>query len=57
MLHRMEDNKLITRYILPSISAMVVSFAYNVADGMFVGQGVGENALAFVNITVPSLRS
>lgn len=53
MLHRMEDNKLIARYILPSISAMVVSFAYNVVDGMFVGQGVGENALASVNITVP----
>ena len=53
MLHRKGDNKLIARYILPSISAMVVSFAYNVVDGMFVGQGVGETALAAVNITVP----
>lgn len=53
MLHRKEDNKLIARYILPSVSAMVVSFAYNVVDGMFVGRGVGENALAAVNITVP----
>lgn len=53
MLHRKEDNKLIARYILPSISAMVVSFAYNVVDGMFVGRGVGETALAAVNITVP----
>lgn len=53
MLHRKEDNKLIARYILPSISAMVASFAYNVVDGMFVGQGVGEIALAAVNITVP----
>lgn len=53
MLHRKEDNKLIARYILPSMSAMVVSFAYNVVDGMFVGRGVGESALAAVNITVP----
>ena len=53
MVHRKEDNKLIARYVLPSISAMVVSFAYNVVDGMFVGQGVGETALAAVNITVP----
>lgn len=53
MVHRKEDNKLIARYVLPSISAMVVSFAYNVVDGMFVGQGVGETALAAVNISVP----
>jgi len=32
---------------------MVVSFTYNVVDGMFVGQGVGENALAAVNLAVP----
>lgn len=53
MLSRKQDNRLIARYIFPSISAMVVSFAYNVVDGMFVGQGVGETALAAVNITVP----
>lgn len=32
---------------------MVVSFAYNVVDGMFVGQGVGETALAAINLAVP----
>lgn len=53
MLHNQKNNKLILWYVLPSISAMVVSFAYNVVDGMFVGLGVGENALAAVNLTVP----
>ena len=53
MLHRKEDRKLIVQYVLPSISAMVVSCPYNVVDGMFVGQGVGENALAAVNLTIP----
>lgn len=32
---------------------MVVSCTYNVVDGIFVGQGVGESALAAVNLTVP----
>lgn len=53
MLHKKENNKLILRYVLPAIASMVVSFTYNVVDGMFVGQGVGENALAAVNLTVP----
>lgn len=53
MLHRKNDNLQILHYVLPSVSAMVVSFAYNVVDGMFVGQGVGETALAAVNLAVP----
>lgn len=53
MLHRKEDRRLILQYVLPSISAMVVSCTYNVIDGMFVGQGVGDSALAAVNLTVP----
>lgn len=53
MLHRKEDRRQILQYVLPSISAMVVSCTYNVVDGMFVGQGVGESALAAVNLTVP----
>lgn len=43
----------IARYVLPSLSAMVVSYTYSVVDGIFVGQGVGENALASVNLAVP----
>ena len=53
MLHSKENNRQILQYVLPSIAAMVVSFSYNMIDGMFVGRGVGANALAAVNITVP----
>ncbi|MCC8165740.1 MAG: MATE family efflux transporter [Planctomycetes bacterium] len=45
--------KEIGRYVIPSVSSMVVTFAYAVVDGMFVGRGVGANALAAVNIALP----
>ncbi len=45
--------KEIGRYVIPSVSSMMVTFAYAVVDGMFVGRGVGPNALAAVNIALP----
>ncbi len=53
MLNRKENRRRIIQYVLPSVSAMVVSCTYNVVDGIFVGQGIGESALAAVNLTVP----
>lgn len=53
MLGNKENNKQILRYVLPSVSAMIVSFTYNMVDGMFVGQGVGPSALASVNLAMP----
>lgn len=41
------------RYVVPAVSSMIVTFAYVVVDGMFVGRGVGANALAAVNIALP----
>jgi len=34
---------------------MMVSFLYNVVDGIFVGRGIGEQALAAINIAFPFL--
>ena len=45
--------KELLNYILPSAGALCVTYLYNVIDGIFVGQGIGANALAAVNITVP----
>lgn len=45
--------KNISRYVIPSVAAMIVSFLYIVVDGIFVGRGVGAHALAAVNIAVP----
>ncbi len=41
------------RYIFPAMGGLFVTYLYNVADGIFVGQGVGAAALGAVNIGVP----
>ena len=41
------------RYAIPSALAMFISSLYTVIDGIFVGQGVGDSALAAVNIVLP----
>lgn len=41
------------KYALPSALAMFISSLYTVIDGIFVGQGVGDSALAAVNIVLP----
>ena len=40
-------------YVIPSIGAMLVTSLYVVVDGIFVGQGVGKNALGAINIAGP----
>lgn len=41
------------KYAVPSALAMFVSSLYTIIDGMFVGQGVGDDALAAVNVIMP----
>lgn len=41
------------KYAVPSALAMFISSLYTVVDGIFVGQGVGDLALAAVNIVLP----
>lgn len=45
--------KLYFRYFLPSLCAMLALSSYNVIDGIFVGQHIGEAALAAVGIAWP----
>ena len=45
--------KLIARYSIPSIIAMVVNAIYNVVDRIFIGKFVGEAALASLTIAFP----
>ena len=40
-------------YAIPSAVANFISSLYTVIDGIFVGQGVGDTALAAVNIVLP----
>ncbi|MBI9107888.1 MAG: MATE family efflux transporter [Spirochaetales bacterium] len=45
--------KLIARYSLPSVIAMLVNAIYNVVDRIFIGNYVGEGALAGLTIAFP----
>lgn len=51
----MSQKKEFYRLVIPSVGAMLVSALYVVVDGIFVGQGVGMDGLAAVNIAVPFL--
>lgn len=50
-------NTALFHYILPSAGALCVMFLYNLIDGIFVGRGIGAEALAAVNITVPFIAT
>ncbi len=45
--------KLLMQYAFPAIIAMVASSAYNIIDGIFIGQGVGPNAIMGLALTGP----
>ncbi len=48
-----EMTKKFLSYAIPSALAMFISSLYTVIDGIFVGQGVGDLALAAVNVVIP----
>lgn len=45
--------KLLMRYAVPAIIAMVASSVYNIIDGIFIGQGVGAEAIMGLALTMP----
>jgi putative MATE family efflux protein len=45
--------KLLIKFALPSVIAMIVNAIYNIVDRIFVGQYVGEHALASLSIVFP----
>ena len=44
---------LFRRLLLPTVVGMVFSAVFVITDGIFVGKGIGSDALAAVNITAP----
>ena len=46
-------NKLLRKFAIPSIIAMLVSAFYNIVDQFFIGRSVGELGNAATNITFP----
>lgn len=49
----MKVSTLFRKLLLPTILGMVFSAVFIITDGIFVGKGVGSDALAAVNITAP----
>lgn len=41
------------KYILPSMFTMLLSGFYSIVDGLFVGNSVGNDALAAINLVYP----
>lgn len=44
---------LLMQYAIPAIVAMVASSVYNIIDGVFIGQGVGPEAIMGLALTAP----
>lgn len=49
----MDISKLFKKLLIPTVLGMVFSAIFVITDGIFVGRGVGSDALAAVNITAP----
>lgn len=51
----LKDNikKLYFRYLFPSLGSAVVASVYLMTDAVVIGKGIGDNALAALNITTP----
>lgn len=49
--------KLLLKFSLPAIVGLLVNALYNIVDSMFVGRGVGEEALAAVTICFPIITT
>lgn len=45
--------KKLIEYVVPTMLGSVSFFLFTIVDGVFVGQGVGTNALGAVNLTMP----
>lgn len=49
----MNISKLFRKLLIPTVLGMVFSAIFIITDGIFVGKGIGSDALAAVNITAP----
>ena len=49
----MNPHKEFFRFVIPSMLAFALSGIYAIADGFFVGNALGDNALAAINIAYP----
>jgi len=50
---KMNIPRLFVKLFVPTLLGLVFNAMLTLADGIFVGQGIGSNALAAVNIAAP----
>ncbi|MCD8177002.1 MAG: MATE family efflux transporter [Tannerellaceae bacterium] len=50
---KMKVGELFVRQLIPNVLGMVFTALFIITDGIFVGRGIGSNALAAVNIVAP----
>lgn len=48
-----QQNKNLFKFIVPAVIGQACFFLFTIIDGIFVGNGVGENALGAINIVFP----
>ena len=49
----MNISTLFRKLLIPTVLGMIFSAVFVITDGIFVGKGIGSDALAAVNITAP----
>ena len=49
----MKNHKEFFQYVIPSMLAFALSGVYSIADGFFVGNAMGDSALAAINVAYP----
>lgn len=55
-LTRLSPGRLLWKYCLPAVVGMLVMSLYNIVDRIFIGQGVGPEAIAGLAITFPVMN-
>ena len=45
----------VARYVIPAICSNVCFFLFTIVDAIFVGMGVGTNALGAINLAGPTI--
>lgn len=48
-----QQNKNLVKYLVPAVIGQLCFFLFTIVDGIFVGNGIGENALGAINICMP----
>lgn len=54
---KLPPTKLLLRCAVPSMITMALGALYQIADGLFVGRFIGEDALAAVNLVMPVIMT